>query len=68
MKKDQTVHQWGTKSEYYDTENGEEISKQLAIRDYDIIKKRYTYEIENHYGTKTIINECEKKRQTKLWK
>lgn len=61
------VHRWTTKSEYYDMENGEQISKKLVERDYDIIKKRKQIKIENYHGYITIINECEKKRQTKLF-
>lgn len=61
------VHRWTTKNEYFDIENGEEISKQLVNRDYDIINKRKTTKIENYHGYITITNECERKRQTKLW-
>lgn len=61
------VHRWTTKSEYYDIENGEEISKQLMKRDYIIIRKTKTVKIENENGKTTIINECRKRPQYKLW-
>ena len=67
MNQKQEVHKWTTKSEYYDMEDGTEISKQKAIRDYNIIKKHITYKIENGTGTKTIINECDKKKQLRIW-
>lgn len=62
-----TVHRWTTKNEYFDINNGEELSNQLAKRDYDIIKKRKTTKIENYHGTITITNECERKKQLKIW-
>jgi len=64
-------------SEYYDVENGEQISKKLAIRDYDIIKKIKQTKITDEtqargYEYKTIIityiNECKTKTQLKLFK
>ena len=69
MNQQPTVHRWTTKSEYYDIENGEEISKQLALRDYNILKKRKRIKIENYHGYITIENECERKKQLKIqWK
>ena len=67
MNKETTVHKWRTSSEYYDIENGEKISKQLAKRDYLLIKKWKQIKIE--YGTGYIIwvMECRKKNQLSLW-
>lgn len=61
------VRKWISKSEYYDMENGEEISKRVAKRDYHVMKKIKRIKIENEYGTITWQNECQRKRQLRIW-
>lgn len=63
----QEVHKWKSKSEYYDIENGEQISKKLALRDYAKIRTRKEIKIENHEGQINYIHECRKQPQLKLW-
>lgn len=61
------VHQWTTRTEYFDVSDGVEITKRIAQRDYDILKKRKTIKIENFKGKITYTYECERKRQLKIF-
>ncbi len=61
------VHKWTSKSEFFDRETGEEISKQLAKRDYVINKKWKLIKIENEQGKIIWINECTRNQQFNIW-
>jgi hypothetical protein len=63
--------------EYYNRRTGEQLSKKLAERDYDIIRKWKTIKVKDEtkargYEYKTItithIKECEESKQLKLYK
>lgn len=63
------VKQWTTVVEYYDTEDGMQLTKNNATRNYIVVKteKITTY---NHLKTKgyvTIYKQCRKQPQRKLF-
>lgn len=67
MKQKTKVHRWTSKSQYFDVENGEEISRQNALKNYNILKTRKTVKIENYHGYINYEHECSRKNQLKLF-
>lgn len=70
------MNKYITKSEYYNVETGLEITKNIAKRDFIILKKWKTVKIEDEtkargYEYKKIIiiyiNECQKSKQLELY-
>lgn len=60
------VGKWYTFTEYYN-EEGVQITKRVAIRDYDIIGTSKIIKINGNTGTKTFWKQCQKKRQLRLF-
>lgn len=67
---------WVSKTEYYDVETGEQITKSVAEermitlrvrKETKIIDKSAAYGYEYHQGTITWIHECEKSKQLKIF-
>lgn len=61
------VHQWSTRVEYFDIEDGTEITKATAVREYITLRKRKSVKIENFRGTITWTCECIKQPQLRIW-
>ena len=57
---------WITKTEFYDVEDGTELTPKYAKQNYIIIAKNIITKFENGYGIRTIINQCQRDKQLKL--
>lgn len=60
------IGKWYTYTEYYN-EEGIQISKKEAKKNYIITNKTIKIEINGNIGTKTFWNECKRDKQLKLW-
>lgn len=58
---------WRTFIEYYETENGTQISKSLAEREYIITNQRIEIKENEQYYIKIHIKECERNKQLRLF-
>lgn len=60
------IGKWYTFTEYYN-EDGVQITKREAKKNYIIVKKHKKIEINGNTGKRTYWYECEKDKQLKIW-